>query len=103
MPSSRTPCERVVACASVRECHQKPLRQLRPYAHPVHRFHRWLRGLLWWWVFLVGLSVILGWLFGDWHSAWSLVQTIGLTIVGLGFVYLIVAGFIELRNRDDSD
>jgi hypothetical protein len=49
------------------------------------------------------LSVILGWLFGDWHSAWSVVQTIGLIIVGLGFVYLIVAGFIELRNGDDSD
>jgi hypothetical protein len=56
--------------------------------------------LLWWWVFLIGLSVILGWLLGDWHSAWSVVETIGLIIVGPAFVYLIVAGFIELRNRN---
>lgn len=69
----------------------------------MHRFHSWLRGLLWWWVFLIGLSVILGWLFGDWHSAWSVGQTIGLIIVGLAFVYLIVGGFVELRNRNDSE
>ncbi len=69
----------------------------------MHRFHSWLRGLLWWWVFLIGLSVIFGWLLGDWHSAWSVVQTIGLIVVGLTFVYLIVAGFVELRNRNDSE
>jgi hypothetical protein len=57
-------------------------------------------GLLWWWVLLIGLSVILGWLLGDWHSAWSVVQTIGLIIAGLTFVYLIVAGFVELRDRN---
>jgi len=69
----------------------------------VQRIHGWLRGLLWWWVILVGLSVLLGWLVGDWHSVWSIVQTIALIIAGLGFVYLIVAGFVELRHRDDSD
>jgi hypothetical protein len=69
----------------------------------VHRFHGWLRGLLWWWVFLIGLSVTLGWLFGDWHSGWAIVQTTGLIIIGLAFVYLIVAGFVELRSRNDGE
>lgn len=54
--------------------------------------------MLWWWVFLVGSSVILGWLLGDWHSAWSVVQTIALIIAGLSFVYLIAAGFIASES-----
>jgi len=69
----------------------------------VRRFHSWLRGLLWWWVFLIGSSVILGWLLGDWHGAWSVVQTILLIALVLIFVYLLVAGFVELRNRNDSE
>jgi hypothetical protein len=69
----------------------------------LQRIHRSLRGLLWWWVVLIALSVLLGWLVGDWHSAWSIVQTIALIIVGLGFVYLIAAGFVELRDRGESD
>jgi hypothetical protein len=54
-------------------------------------------------VFLIGSSVILGWLLGDWHGAWSVVQTIVLIALVLIFVYLLVAGFVELRNRNDSE
>jgi purine-cytosine permease-like protein len=73
------------------------------YARRVRRFHGWLRRSLWGWALLIGSSIILGWILGDWHSAWSALQTISLIFLGLAFVYLLIAGFVELRNRKETD
>jgi hypothetical protein len=65
--------------------------------------HSWLRRQLWWWALLLAVSVLLGWILGDWHTAWRILQTVVLVLTGLGLAYLIVAGFIELRSRKKDE
>jgi hypothetical protein len=61
--------------------------------------HARLRGLFWWWALLLATSILLGWIIGDWHSAWRIIQTIVLAVIVLVFLALIVAGFVELWQR----
>jgi len=62
-----------------------------------------MKSRLWWWALLLAAFVLVG-QFTSAGTAWRVVQYAGLSVIGLVFVLLLVAGFVEHRsNRGKRD
>jgi len=67
------------------------------------RFHLWARRWLWTWALMLAVTLVVAWLVGSWHGATNIVRSILFALGAAYFCWLIVAGWIEWRQRNNGD
>jgi len=58
------------------------------------------RRWLWAWAFMLAVTLVVAWLLGSWQGATNIIRSILFVAGGAYFAWLIVAGWIEWRNRE---
>jgi hypothetical protein len=63
------------------------------------RLHKALRRWLWAWAVVLAVMVALAWILGSWKTASNIVHSVIFVLVGGYLAWLIIAGWVEWRQK----
>jgi hypothetical protein len=58
-----------------------------------------MKPYLWWWAFMLGIIVLVGWATGSLHTGTVVAQYLALVVIVLFLASMTIWGFVELRRR----